>query len=126
MEIFLTEENGTWKVPFESVFSQEDREKMEYIERLRFIDLDRIARNGFCGLNTQFESARYDDDFLYLNVHDSYPMILRFLYREKKQPDSYEWYAVHHRGNGLVVFDEIHCFKVSVERSGLEEPVLWA
>ena len=125
MEIFLTEENGTWRVPFESVFSQEDREKLEYIERLRFIDLHSIAVTGNSGMTAQFESARYDDDHLYLNVHDSYPVILRFRYKEKKQPDSFEWYSIHHRGGGLLVFDKFTCFKVSVERSGFEEPLLW-
>lgn len=125
MEMYLTEENGTWKVPWEQVMSADDRANLMLVERLRYMDLQRVASDSKPGVDLQWETMRYDDDNLYLDVHTSYPVIMRMRYRDKGAPDGWDWYTIQHRGGGFVVFDEIHCFKVSVERSGFEEPVLW-
>ena len=125
MELVLTEQAGTWVVPFGSIMSADDHADLMLIERLRFVYLCTCDRDGVPEVTCQFETARYDDDNLYLDVHTSYPVIFRFWYCEQGAPDSWEWYAVHHRGGGLVVFDKINCLKVAVERSGFEYPLLW-
>lgn len=125
MELLLQERAGTWVIPFERILSAEDRDNLMLIERVRFINLQQAADYEESDVGLVLETARYDDSNLYLDVHTSYPMIIRFRFREQERVDSFEWYAVYHRGGGLLVFDKISRLKVSVERSGFEEPLLW-
>ena len=125
MEFIMKEQAGTWPLPFKSLMPEDSFSDLIVIERLRFVDLQLVVDGVESWGDLQFETARYDDDNLYLDVHTSYPVILRFRFRESGAPDAWEWYAVYHRGNGLVVFNKIDCFKVAVERIGFEEPLLW-
>lgn len=125
MEFMLSEQAGTFSVPFKSLMPEDSHNDLMLIERLRFVDLPEVVDGLVSGGDLQFETARYDDDNLYLDVHTSYPVILRFSFRDPGLREVWEWYAVHHRGGGLVVFEKIDRFKASVERSGFEEPLLW-
>lgn len=125
MELFLDDQNGTFVVPWDSVLSVENQKNLIIVERLRFIDLFRVASEEKEGGHFVFETARYDDDNLYLNSHDSYPVILRFRFRDGKAPDAWEWYAVHGRGNECVAFEKLAGMRVSQERIGFEDPILW-
>lgn len=125
MDYFAKEENGTWCIPWEHLMDSEHVQQLEIVERLRFIDLRGIVVPDPYGMMPVWETARYDDDRLMLNAHDSYPVILRFQFRPTRGPQEWEWYAVHHRGNGHLCFDRLTCFWSANEREGFCEPVLW-
>lgn len=125
MDYFCEDQNGTYVVPWEETMSGEDVSNIDAVERLRFIDLQGIWDERYIGLRPEWESARYDDDNLYLCTHDSYPVILRFTFLDGKGKREWEWYAVYERASCHLCFELITCFRVANEREGFNEPVLW-
>lgn len=125
MELFVENQNGTFVIPWVLVLSGDDLRNLVIVERLRFIDLHRVASDKKEGGHFVFETARYDDECLYLNSFDAYPLILRFRFLDGKAPDSWEWYAFHWRGEGCMAFEKLAGMRVAQERLGFEEPILW-